>query len=860
MLRGLSFFLVLLSFVSSAKANGREEKCQVTQQITARIGCVIDLSSRVGKEQKIAMEMAVQDLFKSTCAKVDLHLKDSQGNSARATAAAINLLSSKQVVAIVGELTVQEAALISEIDNITESIVPIISLTSTATIPRSASLQRPIFIQIANDIVFHMQCVAALVGHFQWRKVTAVYERNNEFSSTSGIIALLSHSLSLVNSEIEHHRDFPSLSSLSNPDAFVEEELKKLRSKNNRVFIVMQFSLQSAVVFFKKVKQIGMMDKGYAWIVTDEIASLLDSVNTSVKYNMQGVIGIKTNFFETTASFRQFKTRFRRIYGLQYPDEEETSSPSLFALRAYDAIGAITRAVTTLQQGNATSEELSQKILSTASLGLSGMLEFKNRMLAQPPTFQIINVVGRSYREMAFWSPRYGFSKSLMEKGMDNGFSEVLGSTYWPGGLQTTPNWWTPVNVDRPLKIGVPARGAFKQFVDVKHDPGTNETRISGFSIDVFKAAVEYLPYQLPYELVPFNGSYDEMVKLVYNKSLDAAVGDFEVISDRYHYVEFTQPYISSGLEMVVPVKPDKLKEKWMFMRAFTTEMWFMLFVTHLALCFVVWLIENEHGDNPEIKGIGAMLWFSVTILFFANREQVHNNWARLVLAPWLVVILAVTATFTASLTSMMTLSQVHPSMLDIGTLHKLNATVGCNGNSFIVRYLTDVLDFRPENIKSIASIGDYPSAFEKQDIAAAFFVVPHAKVFLAKYCKGYVTTGPVYKPSGFGFVFPKGSPLAIDISEAMLAATENGQIEKLEKQMLAGLSSPNCTSSNNLNGGPVGIGPGPFSGLFQISGLACSLAYLVIVARIVRKHLRDLSYTRLQAMLTDTKMWRHLA
>lgn len=124
-----------------------------------------------------------------------------------------------------------------------------------------------------------------------------------------------------------------------------------------------------------------------------------------------------------------------------------------------------------------------------------------------------------------------------------------------------------------------------------------------------------------------------------------------------------------------------------------------------------------------------------------------------MVLAPWLVVILAVTATFTASLTSMMTLSQVHPSMLDIGTLHKMNATVGCNGNSFIVRYLTDVLDFRPENIKSIASIGDYPNAFEKQHIAAAFFVVPHAKVFLTKYCKGYMTTGPVYKPSGFGFV-----------------------------------------------------------------------------------------------------------
>ncbi|KAB2619390.1 glutamate receptor 2.5-like [Pyrus ussuriensis x Pyrus communis] len=688
MFRGLSSFLVLLLLVSSVKASGREKKCQVTQQITARIGCVIDLSSRVSKEQKIAMEMAVRDLFKSTCAKVDLQLKDSQGNSARATAAAINLLISKEVVAIVGRLTVQEADLISEIDNTTENI--------------------PIFIQIANSIVFHTQCVAALVGHVQWRKVTAVYENNNEFFSTSGIKTLLSDSLRL---------------------------LKKLRRKRNKVFI--------------------------AWIVTDGIASLLDSVNTSVKYNMQGVIGVKTNFVETTSSFRLFKTRFHRIYGLQ----------------------------------EMLPQRIVSKYLSTASRGLSGMLEFKNGMLSQPPTFKIINV-------------------NLMEKGMDNGFSEVLRPTYWPDGLQTTPKCCAPVNVDWPLKIGVPARGAFKQFVNVRYYPDKNETHISGFSIDVFKAAVQHLPYQLPYVFVPFNGSYDEMVKLVYNKSFDAAVGDFKFISDRYHYVEFTEPYISSGLEMVVTVKPDKLKEKWMFMHAFTKEMWFLLFVTHLSVY------------NPKLKGTGAMLWFSVTVLFFAHRKRVHNNWARLVLAPWLVVILVVTATFTASLTSMMTLSQVQPSVLDIETLQKMNATVGCNGNSFIVRYLTNVLDFRPENIQGIASIDDYPNAFEKQDIAAAFFVMPHAKVF------------------------PKGSHLAIDISEAILEVTENRQVEKLEEEMLTGLSSPNCT--NKLNGGPMGIGPGPFSGLFLISGPACSLAILVVVARTAGKHLRDLSYTRLRAMLIN--------
>ena len=63
----------------------------------ARIGGVVDCTTRMGKEQKIAMEMAIQDYYfinnnfdsstTTSCSKLDLHLKDSQGNPARAAAA-----------------------------------------------------------------------------------------------------------------------------------------------------------------------------------------------------------------------------------------------------------------------------------------------------------------------------------------------------------------------------------------------------------------------------------------------------------------------------------------------------------------------------------------------------------------------------------------------------------------------------------------------------------------------------------------------------------------------------------------------------------------------------------------------------
>ncbi|KAM3237346.1 hypothetical protein P3L10_012375 [Capsicum annuum] len=145
------------------------------------------------------------------------------------------------------------------------------------------------------------------------------------------------------------------------------------------------------------------------------------------------------------------------------------------------------------------SSELVKNILLSDFEGLSGKVIFKNGMLYQRPTFRINNVIGKSYREVSFWSPEFGFSEDLVEY---NWVKLKIGN----GG------------VDKPLKIGVPARDAFNQFVTVNFNQERNETLIGGFSVHVFEAVVRQLPYYLPYVLVPFYGTYDEMVVGVSNK------------------------------------------------------------------------------------------------------------------------------------------------------------------------------------------------------------------------------------------------------------------------------------------------------------------------------------------------------
>ncbi|KAK0588367.1 hypothetical protein LWI29_000093 [Acer saccharum] len=159
---------------------------------------------------------------------------------------------------------------------------------------------------------------------------------------------------------------------------------------------------------------------------------------------------------------------------------------------------------------------------------------------------------------MAFWSPLFGFCETII----CNKSVTELNPVYWPGGLQKVPKGWSSSNEEQPLKIGVPANGAFNQFVRMSYDLRRNETYISGFSVKVFEAVVNRLPYHLPYVLLPFYGSYDDMLEQIFYKGLDAAVGDIEIMADRYQYAEFSQPYVESGLVMIVLVKPDKSKKK----------------------------------------------------------------------------------------------------------------------------------------------------------------------------------------------------------------------------------------------------------------------------------------------------------
>lgn len=119
----------------------------------------------------------------------------------------------------------------------------------------------------------------------------------------------------------------------------------------------------------------------------------------------------------------------------------------------------------------------------------------------------------------------------------------------------------------------------------------------------------------------------------------------------------------------------------------------------------------------------------------------------------WLFLVFILNSSYTASLSSMLTVQQLQPNVTDIQWLKNNNAKIGCDGDSFVRTYLEEVEKFQRENIINISSEYMYVGAFKNHSIAAAFLELPYQKAFLSKYCTGYSGSIPSTRFGGLGFV-----------------------------------------------------------------------------------------------------------
>ncbi|GKV30218.1 hypothetical protein SLEP1_g39057 [Rubroshorea leprosula] len=851
---GLWLLVVLVLFYNVICIN------VATRPEIVTVGAMFSFISPIGKPSKIAIDAAVEDInsnpgiLKGT--KLRIEMMDTNYSGFLGIVEALRFME-KETVAIIGPQSSVTAHAISHIANVLQ--LPLLSFASTD--PTLSPIQFPFFVRTAQNDLYQMAAIAELVDFYGWREVIAIYEDDDH--GRNGIAAL--------GDKLAERRGKISYKAALSPNPTQDEItnlLVKIAMFESRIIVVHVPGSWGPKVF-SVAQQFGMLSNGYVWIATSWLSTVLDTnspLGQDAMDNIQGVLTLRM-YTPQSELKRKFISRWSNLTRGKVVDGRPIGL-NAYALYAYDTVWLLARALDAFfeQGGNISfsNQPLASKlrggnlhlntlnvfdggklllrnILQISMNGLTGQVRFTSDRNLIHPAFEVINVVGNGYRKIGCWSNHSGLSilppEALWSKPPNRSSSnQKLRDVIWPGQTTEKPRGWIFPNSGRHLKIGVPNRVSYREFVLVQGQS------ISGYCIDVFTAALNFLPYAVPYKLIAYgdgrtNPSGTELVSLITAGVFDAVIGDIAITTNRTRMADFTQPYIQSGLAVVAPVK-NVDSGAWAFLRPFTGSMWGVTAIFFLVVGSIVWILEHRLNDDfrgPPRRQAVTILWFSFSTWFFAHRENIVSTMGRLILIIWLFVVLIINSSYTASLTSILTVQQLSSPIKGIETLKSSSDPIGYQQGSYAQNYLINELSIHESRLKPFNSLEESAQALKdgpsKGGVVAMVDDRAYLELFLSSRCE-FSIVGQEFTKNGWGFAFPKDSPLAVDMSTAILKLSENGDLQRIHDKWLLRRACSSQGAKTEVDRLPLKS----FWGLFVICALACLIALLLHFLKMVRQ------------------------
>lgn len=843
-------------------ASGLNSPVICERPAVVNIGAVLTYDSFIGGVAKAAIEAAVADVNSNKSVlggtRLNLIMRNANCSSFLGSLGAFSVLE-KQAIAIIGPQASTIAHIVSSIS--TGLQIPLISFA--ATDPTLSSLEFPFFLRMTHSDSYQMAAVADLIDYHGWRQVIAIFVDDDY--GRNGIYAL----------DDELAKKMSKMYKFALPIKATRDKildvLQKSRMIGPRVYVV-HVTPDSGLEIFSAAQDLQMLTEEYVWLATDWLSTTLDT-SESISHNslgyLQGVVGFR-QYVPHSNEKDALVSRWNELHQKGLVNFKLNT----YGFYAYDTVWAVAHAINDFlnESGNITFSSnsklpsskgkmqlgrlktfdggslLHKKLLSLKLTGLSGPIQFDHDNNLINDIYEIINVNGSMIHTVGYWCSYLGLSISIPESSYGNGqrnlsVNQALGRIMWPGGKTEKPRGWVAANGEKPLRIGVPYRASYREFVTVLNKSSMN---ITGYCIDIFKAIIKIIPYEVPYQFVPLgdgrsNPNYNELVNMVAEDVIDAAIGDIAIVTNRTKIVDFTQPYISTGLVILAPIKSTK-SGAWVFLRPFTVGMWCMTGAFFFLIGVVIWLLEhrvNKAFRGPPKRQCITMFLFSFSTPFQSQQEDTLSTLGRIVMMVWLFLLMVITSSYTASLTSFLTVQQLSSPINGIDSLIASNEPIGYQVGSFAQSYLINCLNVHPSRLVSLGSPEAYEAALQLEPknggVAAIVDELPYVEIFLSK-TSGFGIVGQSFTRSGWGFAFPRDSPLVVDMSSAILNLSENGELQQIHKNWFC---KANCVAQTSVSSDPNQLHVSNFWGLFLVCGIATLFSLFLFLIRAIRQFIK---------------------
>ena len=291
----------------------------------------------------------------------------------------------------------------------------------------------------------------------------------------------------------------------------------------------------------------------------------------------------------------------------------------------------------------------------------------------------------------------------------------------------------------------------------------------SGISIGLWKEIAGELDLKYRFVETDLQGMLDGLKEGRY----DAAVAALTVTEERETVFDFTHPFYTTGLGIAV----KKVRETWtaVVKRFFSTaflKVILLLAVILLIFGFLVWLLEKRR--NPEqfsnsVKGIGDGFWWAaVTMTTVGYGDKAPKTLAgRIIATIWMFTAIIIISSFTASITSSLTVSQLGSAIKGPEDLpgHRVASIKGSTSERYLSSHRITHVNY--------ANIEEGLTAVADGKVDCMVYDAPLLKYYIAKDKYNLSVVKRVFEQQYYAFGLIQNSPLRESINRVLLEKTE---------------------------------------------------------------------------------------
>jgi polar amino acid transport system substrate-binding protein len=293
----------------------------------------------------------------------------------------------------------------------------------------------------------------------------------------------------------------------------------------------------------------------------------------------------------------------------------------------------------------------------------------------------------------------------------------------------------------------------------------------TGISIDLWRDMATKLKLNYTFKEMDL----DHLLAGVTNGTLNAAVAAISVTADREEVMDFTQPYFTTGLGIAVT---DKTTAPWLGVLRRLVSWQFLAVVGLLALVllaagFLMWLFERrgnaeQFGGKP-LAGIGSGFWWSaVTMTTVGYGDKAPRTLGgRIVGLVWMFVAIIIISSFTAAITSALTVNQMGSSIHGSKDLPEVRVAtvVSSTGEAYLQRQHI-VYQSYPDALAALTALAE-------GQVDAVVYDAPILQYLIQQNFHGRLAVLPhTFVRQDYAIAVPQGSPLREKLNLVLEAET----------------------------------------------------------------------------------------